>query len=113
MARGRHIKRARSVVVVVAIAVGIVLLALGGVSYAAYRYDRASSDRILPGVTVAGTDVGDMTRVEAIQAVQRAVQERLAEPLSVRAGDGSWDTTPAELGRSADIGAAVDQALQA
>ena len=81
MARGRHIKRARSVVVVVAIAVGIVLLALGGVSYAAYRYDRASSDQILPGVTVAGTDVGDMTRVEAIQAVQRAVQQRLTQPI--------------------------------
>ncbi|MEO8423716.1 MAG: L,D-transpeptidase family protein [Actinomycetota bacterium] len=113
MARGRHIKRARSAVVVVAIAVGIVLVALGGVSYAAYRYDRASSDRILPGVTVAGTDVGGMTRVEAIQAVQRAAQERLAEPLTVRAGSGSWNSSPAELGRSADVGAAVDQAVQA
>jgi lipoprotein-anchoring transpeptidase ErfK/SrfK len=112
MARGRH-KRARSVVVVVAIAVGIVLLALGGVSYAAYRYDRASSDRILPGVTIAGTDVGGMSRVEAIQAVQRTVQERLTEPLTVRAADGSWQTSPAELGRSADVDAAVDQALQA
>ena len=69
MARGRHMKRARSAIVVVAIAVGIVLLALGGVSFAAYRYDRASADQILPGVTVAGTDVGGMTRVEAIQAV--------------------------------------------
>ncbi len=112
MARGRH-KRARSVIVVVAIAVGIVLLALGGVSYAAYRYDRASSDQILPGVTVAGIDVGGMTRVEAIQAVQRSVQERLTQPLTVRAADGSWPTTPAELGRSADVDAAVDQALQA
>ena len=113
MARGRHIKHARSVVVVVAIAVGIVLLALGGVSYAAYRYDRATSDRILPGVKVAGTDVGGMTRDEAIQAVQRTVQERLTEPLTVRAAGGSWNTTPAELGRSADIGAAVERALQA
>jgi lipoprotein-anchoring transpeptidase ErfK/SrfK len=113
MARGRHIKRARSAVVVVAIALGIVLLALGGVSYAAYRYDRASSDRILPGVTVAGTDVGGMTRVEAIQAVQRTAQARLAEPLTIRAGGGSWNTTPAELGRSAAVDAAVDQALQA
>lgn len=112
MARGRH-KRARSVVVVVAIAVGIVLLALGGVSYAAYRYDRASSDRILPGVTVAGIDVGGMARVEAIQAVQRSVQERLSQPLTIRVAEGSWKTTPAELGRSADVGAAVDQALQA
>jgi Uncharacterized protein conserved in bacteria len=101
------------VVVVVAIAVGIVLLALGGVSYAAYRYDRASSDRILPGVTVAGIDVGGMARVEAIQAVQRSVQERLSQPLTIRVAEGSWKTTPAELGRSADVGAAVDQALQA
>jgi lipoprotein-anchoring transpeptidase ErfK/SrfK len=113
MARGRHIRRARSAVVVVAIAVGIVLLALGGVSYAAYRYDRASSDRILPGVIVAGTDVGGMTRVEAIQAVQRTVEEQLTAPLTVRAAGDTWKTTPAELGRSADIGAAVDQALQA
>ncbi len=112
MARGRH-KRARSVVVVVAIAVGIVLLALGGVSYAAYRYDRASSDQILPGVTIAGTDVGGMTRIEALQAVQRSVQQRLTQPLTVRAADGTWKTTPAELGRSADVEAAVDQALQA
>jgi lipoprotein-anchoring transpeptidase ErfK/SrfK len=113
MARGRHIKRARSAIVVMAIAAGIVLLALGGVSYAAYRYDRASSDQILPGVTVDGTDVGGMTRVEAIQAVQRTVQERLTQPLTIRAADRSWKTTPAELGRSADIAAAVDQALQA
>lgn len=112
MARGKH-KRARSVVVVVAIALGIVLLALGGVSYAAYRYDRASSDRILPGVTIAGTDVGGMTRVEAIQAVQRSVQEQLTQPLTIRAAAGSWQTTPAELGRSADVDVAVDQALQA
>ena len=89
MARGRHIKRARSAVVVVAIAVGIVLLALGGVSFAAYRYDRASADRILPGVTVAGTDVGGMTRAEAIQAVQHAVQDSGSRrPITVRAADG-------------------------
>src|SRR5580765_2997333 len=94
MARGRHMKRARGAIVVVAIAVGIVLLALGGVSFAAYRYDRASADQILPGVTVAGTDVGGMTRVEAIQAVQRAVQQQLARPITVRAADGSWKTTP-------------------
>ena len=50
MARGRHVKHARSAAFVVAIALGIVLLALGGVSFAAYRYDQASSDRILPGV---------------------------------------------------------------
>ncbi len=113
MARGRHSKRARSAVVVVAIAAGIVLVALGGVSYAAYRYDRASSDQILPGVTIDGTDVGGMTRAQAIEAVQHTVDERLAHPLTVRAASGKWRTTPAELGRTADVEAAVEQALQA
>jgi lipoprotein-anchoring transpeptidase ErfK/SrfK len=113
MARGRHIKRARSAAVVVAIAVGIVLLALGGVSFAAYRYDQASSDLILPGVSIAGTDVGGMTRAEAIVAVDRAAQVRLTQRLTVRVAGASWQTTPEELGQSADVATAVDEALRA
>ena len=113
MARGRHVKHARSAAFVVAIALGIVLLALGGVSFAAYRYDQASSDRILPGVSIAGTDVGGMTRAEAITAVERAAQERLTQRLTVRVAGESWKTTPAKLGQSADVATAVDQALQA
>jgi len=113
MARGRHVKHARSAAFVVAIALGIVLLALGGVSFAAYRYDQASSDRILPGVSISGTDVGGMTRAEAITAVERAAQERLTQTLIVRVAGESWKTTPAKLGQSADVATAVDQALQA
>lgn len=113
MARGRHVKHARSAAVVVAIALGIVLLALGGVSFAAYRYDQASADRILPGVSVAGTDVGGMTRAEAMVAVQKAAQERLTKRLTVRVAQSSWQTTPQELGLTADVSTAVDQALQA
>src|SRR5213592_4905401 len=85
MAKGRHIKRGARGALVAAIAAGIVLLALGGVSFAAYRYDQASADRILPGVTVGGVDVGGMTRGDAVAAVQKAVDEVLAEPLNVRA----------------------------
>lgn len=113
MARGRHVKHARSAAFVVAVAVGIVLLALGGVSFAAYRYDQASSDLILPGVSIAGTDVGGMTRAEAVAAVERTAQERLTQTLTVRVGSASWQTTPAELGQSADVATAVDQALRA
>ena len=113
MARGRHIKHARSALFVAAIAVGIVLLALGGVSFAAYRYDQASSDRILPGVSIAGTDVGGMTRAEAMAAVERTAQERLTQTLTVRVARASFKTTPEALGQSADVATAVDQALQA
>ncbi len=113
MARGRHVKRtAGNVIVVVAIAVGIVLLTLGGVAFAAYRYDQASADRILPGVTVAGVNVGGMTRAEALSAVDDEVSAELASPITLSAGGRSWTVTPAELGQTADVDAAVDDALQ-
>jgi lipoprotein-anchoring transpeptidase ErfK/SrfK len=113
MARGRHAKRtAGNVIVVVAIAVGIVLLALGGVAFAAYHYDQASADRILPGVTVASVDVGGMTRAEANSAVGDEISQQLATPITLSARGRSWTVTPAELGQTADVDAAVDDALQ-
>ena len=114
MSRGRHVKRtACSVIVVAAIAVGIVLLALGGVALAAYRYDRATADRILPGVTVADVDVGGMTRAEAVEAIDAIVAERLDAPISIAALDDLWTVSAAELGQSADVEAAVDRAMAA
>ena len=111
MVRGRHIQHRARTWLVVAIAVGIVLVALGGVSFAAYRYDRASSDRILPGVTVGGAEVGGLTRAEAIDVVRSAAEERLMRPLTIQAAGTSWSVTPSELGETADVEAAVDRAL--
>ncbi len=113
MARGRHIKRTfGNAIVVVAIASGILLLALGGVAFAAYRYDQASADLILPGVEVAGVDVGGMTRSEALSAVQSQVDAQLNTTITLQVAGRSWRVTPAELGRTADVDGAVDQALQ-
>jgi len=97
---------------VVAIAIGVVLLVLGGVAFAAYRYDRASADRILPGVTVGGVDVGGMTRAEAVEAVRTEVSARLDAPMTIETAGRSWTVTPAELGETADVSAAVDRAFQ-
>ncbi len=114
MTRGRHVKRTvGSAVVVMAIAVGIVLLALGGVAFAAYRYDLATADTILPGVTVAGVDVGGMTRAEAVEVIDTVAAQRLDAPISMSALDDSWTTSAAELGQSADVEAAVDRAIAA
>ena len=113
MARGRHVKRtAGGVFVVVAIAFGILSLALGGVAFAAFRYDRASADRILPGVTVAGVDVGGMTRDQAVTAVDTKVAGRLNAPITIDAAGQTWTVTASSLGETADVGAAVDRALQ-
>lgn len=114
MERGRHARqRFTGALVVVAVAGAIVLMSVGGVAYAAYRYDRATSDRILPGVTVGGVDVGGMTRAQAIESVRASAADRLDATIHVVAGDSSWTVTPRELGQSADAEAAVDQAIGA
>ncbi len=46
-------------------------------------------------------------------AVERAAQARLTQTLTVRVARASWQTTPEELGQSADVATAVDQALRA
>ena len=95
----------------VSIALGLVLLG-GGTAYAAYRYDAASANRILPGVTVAGVDVGEMTRQEAIAAVKEAVEPSLDRTVTIRAGGRAWHVTPAELGTRAPVGRLVSRAME-
>jgi lipoprotein-anchoring transpeptidase ErfK/SrfK len=114
MDRGRHARRRfTGAIVVVAVAASIVLLSVGGVAYAAYRYDRATADRVLPGVTVGGVDVGGMTRSQAVDAVEEAAAVRLDGQIEVSAAGRSWTVTPRELGMSADVDTAVDGALDA
>jgi lipoprotein-anchoring transpeptidase ErfK/SrfK len=112
VARGRHAAGAlnRSSTIV---AVGLVALVLlgGGSAYAAYRYDRASAVRILPGVTIEGVDAGNMTRDEAIAAVNARVETSLRSELVVKAAGRKWHVTPASLGTRADVEGAVDRAF--
>lgn len=112
MSKGKHGRRfARRGLRVALIAVGALALLGGGTAYAAYRYDASTAGRILPGVAVAGVDVSEMTRAEAVQAVSAKAAETLDGELSVKAGDHSWTVTPAELGMSADVEEAVDRAF--
>ncbi|HEX6261352.1 MAG TPA: L,D-transpeptidase/peptidoglycan binding protein [Actinomycetota bacterium] len=104
-AAGRRLLR-----VVVFTLVGLMVLG-GGVAYGAYRFDRAQTGRILPGVTIAGVDVGEMTRAEAIAAVGEAIESDLSQEIEVRARGRSWHVTPAELGTRGDIEEKVDRAL--
>ena len=111
MAKGRHISKRRTrAVIIVAVVAGILVLALGGAAYAAYRYEQARADTILPGVLVAGIDVGDMTRSEAVAAVRTGAQVLLSAPIKVKAAGETWTVTPQELGRRANVVAAVRKA---
>jgi hypothetical protein len=88
-----------------------VLLLLGGGAYAAYRYDASMSDRLMPGVRIAGIDVGEMSRGEAIAALQARVTAELDRRIEVVAGDQTWQVTPRQLGAVAMIEQVVGRAL--
>jgi hypothetical protein len=96
--------------VTIPIVLGLFLLAGGGV-FAAYRYDASTVNRILPGVTIGGVDVGGMTRSQAIAAVKPAVEADLDRPVTVRAGGETWPVSSAELGTRSNFRDLVDQAL--
>jgi lipoprotein-anchoring transpeptidase ErfK/SrfK len=112
LTRGRHGKHRIGAGAKVALIVVCVLVVTGsGVTVAAYRYDRATLDRILPGVTVAGVDVGGMTRTEAIAAVTARAEQQLSASITIAVGDETWTRTPAQLGMRALVTQAVDEAV--
>ncbi|MEX1046831.1 MAG: L,D-transpeptidase family protein [Actinomycetota bacterium] len=91
--------------------VGFFLVILGGTAFAAYRYDRATIERIMPGIKVAGIDVSDMTKAEAEKAIHEKIDRQLSRPLTVKVGEENWKTSSAELGTKPDVGVAVNKAL--
>ena len=112
MARGKHAARRGIGSVVLLVALSVLLLSVAGSAVAAYRYDRSTVSRIMPGVHIAGIDVGDMTRAEAAERVRTDVERRLSRHLVIEAGGRVWDRTLGDLGMSADVDAAVDRAME-
>ena len=89
----------------------LLVLGAGGAAYAAFRYDRSMTDRILPGVRVGGVDVSGMTREEALAAVRARASLDLDREITVRVHGERYRVTPRSLGRRAWVDAAVDRAL--
>lgn len=67
-------------------------------SVAILLFEIATWDRIAPGVSVLGLQVGGLTRGEAAAQLAPRVEALLARPLALRYGDRSWDTTARDLG---------------
>ena len=114
MARGRHEARAarRRWPLIVGLTSGLLVLALGGAAYAAYRYDRSMSGRILPGVRIDGVDVSGLTRSEALEEMQAHAALDLDRSITVIVRGEQFTVTPRDLGRRARVRAAVDEAFE-
>ncbi|MBN1921879.1 MAG: peptidoglycan binding domain-containing protein [Anaerolineae bacterium] len=91
------------------IAMALVILVLIGIAIA---YDRQHAERIFPGVTVNGLDVGGMTLPEAETALQRDLPDPQIEGVTVRAADQTWRFSWAALGQRYDIPATIAEAFE-
>ncbi len=112
MTRGIHapVRKHRALVVVTIVA-GFLVLAAGGAAYSAYRYEQSRADRILPGVMIAGVDVGGMTKGQAVVAVREAAALKLQTSIELRAKGHRSSVTFGELGQRSNAAAAVNRAL--
>lgn len=100
--------RFRRATVVSAVLALLVLVAGSAVFARAYTL----RDAVLPGVRVAGVDVGGMSRADARAAIERGIQARLAKPVEVAVGGKSFTVAPALLWRL-DAAASEQRAFDA
>ena len=110
-ANARRGGRRSPIVFGVAIAVLLILVSTGGVAFAGYRYEQAHASVLLPGVNVAGVDVGGMTRQEAARVVAPTVSAILNRKIRIRAADERWVRTARQLGVRASVERALNQAV--
>jgi lipoprotein-anchoring transpeptidase ErfK/SrfK len=89
----------------------LMLLIFGSV--AVYAVDAAQEDKIAEGVTVAGVDVGGMSRDEARTAVAQRVEEPLQKTIKVEYGKRTFKLTAEQAKARADVDAMIDEAVEA
>ena len=88
---------------------GILLLSAGGYTVLCTVSD---TEHILPGVTVRGVDVGNMTAEDAIRALREEADRNSDHALITVSLDGVNYTARAEGAAELDYEAAVQEALQ-
>ena len=71
----------------------------------------AGNARIMPGVTIAGVDVGGLAAAQALDAVYARAAEELDREVAVTQAARSFEVTLRDLGGRADARAAVREAL--
>ena len=83
-----------------------VLAALVGLAFA------GSPARLAEGVTVAGVDVGGLTRAEALRLLERRAAAVAKEPIVFTAGERQFPIRASALGVEANWGTALDAAAR-
>ncbi|WP_447004858.1 VanW family protein [Saccharothrix isguenensis] len=90
---------------------GLIAAAVLGVMVLLYGLDILISGGDVPrGVSVAGVDIGGMSRDEAERKLREEIGPRLASPVKARAGDVETEVDPQAAGLELDWTATLDRA---
>lgn len=105
-------KHSISIAAVVAVCVAIIAITAGIIAACFFLTCTAEEEgEILPNVTVAGVDVGGMTKEVAIHTVKTAIGNTYAKKnMVVQVEDAVLELTPSVSGVSLDVAAAVNAA---
>jgi vancomycin resistance protein YoaR len=97
------------------VAIGTVLVVgvlAGGLTTMAWGDGLRQQERLLPGTSVHGVDVGDHTVQAAVSAVRDSVAVDLARTVEVRDGERTWRTSADALGTTTDLEQVVATAFE-
>ncbi len=89
------------------IAFALFLIGVAGFTTYGFRY----ADRVYPGTTVAGVDVGGMSRDEVTTAMRARFLDFTETPITLTAGEKTFDVSVSELGIALNEEATVDAIL--
>ena len=106
-------KRQKRPITIVAICLAIVVL-LGGLVFGYLHLSQGiSGNTILENVSVAGVDVGGLTKLEAVSAVRKAVLDSYEmKSMEIQVDDCKISLTPELTGAAFDVNDAIDLAYK-
>lgn len=103
--------RVRLILIVSGVALATILL-VGTVALAVATRSWVKSERIAPYVTVAGLEVGGMTRDEAVGTLRDRWVPTLPDAVKVTFPGGEWDARREELGVALQLDVAAQHAVR-
>jgi lipoprotein-anchoring transpeptidase ErfK/SrfK len=93
--------------VIAAVVIGLLIAA----TVAAFAYDSTKKDQIAKGVSVAGIDVGGMSKSQAEQVLQQKLSAPLSQPLVVKYGHRKFTLSAARAHLTTDVDGMVQEAI--
>lgn len=100
-------RKKTSIAAIIAAVLAVALVAV------AYAYDNSQKDKIADGVTVGGVDVGGLNEEEATALVRKELLAPLRHSLRVAFDGQTWELPGKRLKIRANVGSAVEEALEA